>query len=382
MGILSINDTLEIYAPNCFINIPLEFFRGLRIALDGCNYMYAIYCTARKEIIYKMPDPLEEVDIDLLRQKCIENLMRFIVLISQYGITLVWVWDGEKLNAKDICKIRRQSKGDRLSDRIKAARELLESKHPLERTQADIKAYKNILVQKNFVDRSEMNFFKNFISLLGYPSLQAPYEGEKLCANLAIEKLVAAVWSTDTDNYALGTPILISGFGGYNESKQLMVKCVDLNIILNSFDKSHKWLIDLCILHGCDFNTRMPGIGPAKSYKLMEKYDSIENIELNEPNKPINVLNYVQCREIFAIENTKYTSESPELNFNKMAFMTCIRDVAEQYNLQNQINDICDSTRYIVNPRCYDINPKMEESVKPVKKSRFNITNKVITDIK
>lgn len=36
--------------------------------------------------------------------------------------------------------------------------------------------------------------------------------------------------------------------------------------------------IDLCILCGCDYASKIEGIGPVKAYKFIKQYGSIENI--------------------------------------------------------------------------------------------------------
>ncbi len=36
--------------------------------------------------------------------------------------------------------------------------------------------------------------------------------------------------------------------------------------------------IDMCILCGCDYASKIEGIGPVKAYKFIKQYGSIENI--------------------------------------------------------------------------------------------------------
>lgn len=36
--------------------------------------------------------------------------------------------------------------------------------------------------------------------------------------------------------------------------------------------------IDMCILCGCDYASKIEGIGPVKAYKYIKQYGSIENI--------------------------------------------------------------------------------------------------------
>jgi 5'-3' exonuclease len=77
-------------------------------------------------------------------------------------------------------------------------------------------------------------------------------------------------------------------------------------LILKKTGLTRAQFTDLCIMLGCDFNSRVKGIGPAKSWKLFqtarEKYpDSTRLIELIAADNEIDfsLLNAERCREIF-----------------------------------------------------------------------------------
>ena len=94
---------------------------------------------------------------------------------------------------------------------------------------------------------------------MGYLFLQATHEGEQLCAMLAWEGKVDAVFSTDTDLLVYATPLVINDFGkfAYNPETKITeeyYECVQFDGILDSLKISYNTFVDLCIMSGCDYN--------------------------------------------------------------------------------------------------------------------------------
>lgn len=386
MGIKSINALLKEKAAQAFAVVPVSVFRGYRVGIDGCNYVYQVMSSGNRDVILSMVDPLEEVDRNQVVQLAKQSMIQFTDTMSTFGITLVWLWDGKPLADKASCRDERKAAKDATMARIVAGRQLLESIHPLARSAEDTKEYKKLLCQLNPVSGEEMKHFRQMVELLGYPSLQALNEGEKLASNLAAEGLIAGVWSTDTDNYVLGTPITITGFAGVDKDRNPLVSIVQLPVILASIGQTHQWLIDLCIMCGCDFNSNMPNVGPKRSWDLMVKYGSIENVVIYETTKPTAILNHVRCREIFARVSTGYVHTSPELNFNRQQFCTFSRDVVNQYNLSHQYESLLASTSRLTSPMCVEFVKKPSRlqigtSEPPVvKTSRLAITREAVEE--
>ena len=53
MGIKSLNAFLKKSCPECFVNIPYNYFRGKRIAIDSDNLLMRFKSRAHKEIVDK-----------------------------------------------------------------------------------------------------------------------------------------------------------------------------------------------------------------------------------------------------------------------------------------------------------------------------------------
>lgn len=319
MGIPGINNTLKEHSPEAFGTIPLSYFAGSAIAIDGNEYTYSCAATIIKNMYNSAVDPLLPLNRGELFNRLCAAIVSFSSVLMKNSITPVWCWDGEAPAEKAYIRDKRYAAKVKLRARITEARQYLEQLHPLMRTGETVAAYKKLISQDTTVNPTEMNLLAEFVRSLGIPSLKAEGEAEKLCAALAIEQIVKGVWSEDTDAYALGTPLLITGFDKPGPEGQ-RITAVSLPHILYGVSRSFGWqfsqnnLVDLCILHGTDFNSNMSQIGPKKSVGLIKKYGTIENISLAEPTKPISTLNHQRTREIFSYVPSGYTVEHARVN--------------------------------------------------------------------
>ena len=351
MGIKSINILLKKDVPGAFMIDSIDKIKNYRVAIDGCLKIWSSVCVANKAYIERMIDPLEEVNREAVINHARDLIINFTIHLVNFSITPIWVFDGKPLDAKLKCKKNRSEQRENISDKIKKKRNELELINPLLRSTKDLQELKNLMVQYNTVSRDEINHFRMILQKLGFPCVIAQNEGEKMCSSLAREGLAIGVWGNDTDNYALGTPLLITDIEKINDEN--MIKFVDLREILKAYNKPHKWFVDLCILSGCDFNESIPGVGPSNAKKLLEEYDKIENITFKIPKKVLqdakyegmseeeikkclmDNLNYELCREIFKKEHSGFDEDSEEINFSHEVFIDNFEKVCDEYNMKN-----------------------------------------------
>jgi 5'-3' exonuclease len=153
----------------------------------------------------------------------------------------------------------------------------------------------------NYISNEDFELFKTVIKGIGIPCLQATGDGEHLCSTLCVEGKVSAVFSVDTDNLVFGCPLLITGFSETytydgNGCRVAYLNCVRLDRVLEGLGINHSLFVDLCIMCGCDFNTNMPGYAAIKSFALLQKHGSIDNLPRNFDT---TCLKHRRCREIF-----------------------------------------------------------------------------------
>uniref|UniRef100_A0A8C2XET1 Zgc:110269 n=1 Tax=Cyclopterus lumpus TaxID=8103 RepID=A0A8C2XET1_CYCLU len=139
----------------------------------------------------------------------------------------------------------------------------------------------------------------HLLKLLGVPVIQAPGDAEALCAWLVREGTVDAVASEDMDTLPFGGNILIRQL---NAKKDSEVAEYSLTKLLEKLQISHEEFVDLCILLGCDYCDKIPGLGPKKALTLIQKHRTIENVVLhiNRETHPVpHFWKYKEARKIF-----------------------------------------------------------------------------------
>ena len=305
MGINAINKLLNAKCPDAFFPLPITAFKGKRISIDASMWMYANMATARKDVIRRINIAEGEPSIVEIRKVWFHKVIDFILGWLGNDITPVFVFDGQAHPEKAKTKEGRHDKRVVSRTKIDALYAQLRG-DILQRSATVIDELRKELENFNDIPREEYELFKTVIKAIGIPSIQAKHDAEQLCASLCIEGIVAAVFSKDTDNYALGCPLLITGFSktsfSYDEYNQRVahVDCVRLDKIVEGLKMTHNEFVDLCIMSGCDYNTNIPGKAVGKSYDLLMQWRSIDNLPKHLDTQ---CLRHVRCREIFAYKS-------------------------------------------------------------------------------
>ena len=109
------------------------------------------------------------------------------------------------------------------------------------------------------------------LRLMGVPVIQAPGEAQAQCSYLNKVGKIDAVCTEDTDSLVFGTQILIREI---NNKKQPVCE-VTRQKVLNGLDLTEDEFIDMCILCGCDYASKIEGIGPVKAYKFIKDHKNL-----------------------------------------------------------------------------------------------------------
>ncbi|CAG9478772.1 endonuclease, putative [Plasmodium vivax] len=126
---------------------------------------------------------------------------------------------------------------------------------------------KNIFIK---INSKTANDIYNYLSLEKIPIFITKNDAEKECAiQCSHEKDI--VVSDDTDALAFGAPNLIRFI--MNKKKRHIINKDEL---LNELNINYEQFIDFCILSGCDYSAKIPGIGPVKAHEIIKKYKTIE----------------------------------------------------------------------------------------------------------
>ena len=260
----------------------------------------------------------------------IEGLTRLILRLLKNNINPVFIFDGkppkekddiiqERKNKKEFLHMKREimeliHKNEELSfeetkikineyikennesyliedDTIKEFK--LKNKEDLENDIEKIKK-KIIHIKSHHIESS-----KKLFDLFGIRYIHAPCEAESFLATLSKNNIVDACITEDMDILANGGKLFLKNFSA--DKNYVDEYC--LEGILANLELSYEQFLDLCILCGCDYTTKIYGMGPINAYKLLKKYSNIENILINIKDsnkyKVPNDFDFISSRNLF-----------------------------------------------------------------------------------
>jgi len=301
MGINGLNHFINERSNNTFKVVPITE-TGKSVAIDTTNWLYIPAYEANIRVIDETDVVSEELSRISYMRIFKELVIIFIKMWLENGITPYFIFDGNAPVDKQNTRSKRREKTQLIKDNINTLKEEFKGKDRLMISPAKITQMKTYMKQDLYISTDETRQIKDLIFSFGIPVLQCTEEGEKLCSALAINGIVDAVFSTDTDNLTYGVPLLINKFVGNERDKHgnwvpsvRIIKCED---VLKALDLTYKEFVDFCIGCGCDYNDHMSKVGPATIYKLIKQYRSIENF----PSKyNVSCLRVERCRELFTI---------------------------------------------------------------------------------
>jgi flap endonuclease-1 len=329
MGIQGLNQLLREIVPEAFRHVNISLFEGRRIAVDAPLLLFAKFSSAfstfastRMKIEDLLAETLSDDARNEVRRLVADRVTAFVKEMYSSGITPIFVFDGTAAPEKTSgARLRRKDRRDATESRIRTLRDSINSADPLFRSASDTAALRSLIAQIPPIKPAEdIKWFRHVIGSFGAPIIDAPDEAEKMCAALTASGIAAGSWTTDTDSYAFGATLVLTGYDETTRPPPVITAdgfvarrptpthftAVVPPLILKKTGLTRAQFTDLCIMLGCDFNSRVKGIGPAKSWKLFqtarEKYpDSTRLIELIAADNEIDfsLLNAERCREIF-----------------------------------------------------------------------------------
>lgn len=296
MGIKNLNTLLKKHCQDSIIQVPFTKLKHRRIAIDALLWISTNAAVARKSIVNNTDVTLDPINENAISNQWMDAGIKFSIKFLKYNIIPVWVFDGESPTLKSQTKESRVQTKQQYKQK---ANELHESMltNILTQSKEDISDLRKYLINSGFTRKEDIELFKNILDNIGIPVLTAKSEAEKLCSELAIEGRVCGVWSSDTDNLVCGCPVMFTC-----ASMNKGVLCLDgrrLDLVLEGLGLNQEEFVDLCIMAGCDFNTNIPRVGIMRSYDLISRYGSIDELP---GSLDISCLKHIEVRELFVAE--------------------------------------------------------------------------------
>lgn len=353
MGIKKINEFLRGKSAECAFILPLKTFSGFRIAIDACLWIYKNYAVERRMYVMAMKNPLDDIDYKIILHHLMGKFMNFNRTLIVHGITPVWVWDGKPYPDKLECRDERRDEKAAKMVRVEEFRKDLQDTQF--RDVKKEKEFRALLATSESVSSDDIKYIRSLCEGVGFASLVAPHDGEILCSALTKAGLAVAAWSTDTDNYCLGTTILITEMAERDNLGNCLVKVVIPYLIPKILGISRNQFIDFCIMCKIDYNKNVFGIGPCKAFDLIKKYGNIDEIIINDTKHDYTCLRHHRCREIISDAKTDFQHNDAKLNFNTTRFMDTSREILQQNDIFNGYNDFIAELKNLPHPKKIDI---------------------------
>ena len=315
MGIKNLTSIIKHNAPEGIRKVHMSEYRGKILAIDISIYLYKY----------------------MYNGNYLDGFVKQIMRLLRNNIIPLYIFDGKPPEEKKEILIDRKQKRNVLTSKKKELETMLENinnvspdkqqsltndiiEEPLdaELSKEQIESELTKLNKKIIkITSDDISKCKELFKLFGISYIVSNGEAEDLCSQLCKEGLVYGCLSEDTDILANGGCIFIRDFNSNND----YVTEYNLDIILTKLKLSYDQFVDMCILCGCDYTCKIPGIGPVNAYKYISMYNSIDqiiqNIEDNTIKKHIipDNFDYIKARELFnKVNTTTYDRELFQMN--------------------------------------------------------------------
>lgn len=167
----------------------------------------------------------------------------------------------------------------------------------------ELKKIKNKKKSAN-ITKLDIKNVKKLFKHFGIPYIHLDYEADIVCANLVKTNLCDYCLSDDMDLLAFGCNKIIRNLS----FKTNNVSIYNLENILNSLKLTYQQFIDLCILCGTDYTSKIIGLKGNYILELIHQYNNIDNI----------IENFNTISDEFYYKTGKYLKMSDNFNFNSV----------------------------------------------------------------
>ena len=196
--------------------------------------------------------------------------------------------------------------------------------------------YEKISKKIIYITPQHIEKCKKLFDLFGLSYIVSPTEAETLLSVLCRENYIDAVVSEDMDVLPTGGHLFLRNFNSDNN----MVDEYCLDGILHCLEITFEQFIDLCILCGSDYTSKIDRMGPMTAYKYIKRLGNIENIleEWTRTRKYIIPQNfdYQKARSLFTrpINEIFIQNVTKEILLNKPKL-----EELNQYLLENGVKE-------------------------------------------
>jgi len=266
--------------------IELVDLSGKKIAIDAFNTLYQFLSIIRDRMT---GEPLRDSKGRITSH--LSGLFYRTSNLIEAGIKPIFVFDGEPP------KFKRRTVREREAAREEARKKWKEA---LERGEKAITyAQAAARLTDEMIEDS-----KTLLDSMGIPWIQAPSEGEAMCAHLCKKNVVFAAGSQDADALLFGSPYLVRNLSITGKRKlprkesyiEIRPELIKLQDVLDALGISREQLIVMGLLIGTDYNSGIEKVGPKTALKLVKEHKSLKsilaNVEWKDENDPEEIFEF------------------------------------------------------------------------------------------
>jgi len=248
--------------------IELKDLNGKKIAIDAYNNLYQYLTIIRDKLT---GEPLKDSKGRVTSH--LSGLFYRTSNLIEFGIKPIFVFDGEPPKFKKRTLEKREKAKEEAKKKWKEALEKGE--------EAITYAQAAAVLTDEMIEDS-----KKLLEYMGIPWIQAPSEGEAMCAYLCKKGVVFATGSQDYDSLLFGSPVLVRNLSITGKRKlprkeayiEIKPEIIELEKALSSLGINQKQLIIIGILCGTDYAEGVKGIGPKTALKLVKENKTLKKV--------------------------------------------------------------------------------------------------------
>lgn len=300
MGIQGLTKLIQDHAPGALKEQKFENYFGRKIAVDASMHIYSFLVVVGRTGDQLLTNETGEITSHIL------GMFFRTTRMLEAGIKPVFVFEGKPPTLKKEELAKRSAKREGANVELQTA---IES--------GDKEAIEKFAKRTIRVTRQHNEDCKRLLTLMGIPVIDAPSEAEAQCAQLCKEGLVYGISTEDMDSLTLGTPRLLRHLMAPAAQKVSVLE-FEHDKLLQELNLTNDEFIDLCILCGCDYTEKIPGIGPVRALNLIQKHKCIEKILENldpERHKVPDPFPFQEARKLFKEPDVLKGSENPVIKW-------------------------------------------------------------------
>lgn len=257
MGVTNLMNLIKTYAPKAIKYKNISDYKGKVLGIDANLMLYKIVMAIRRG-----GKDIKKGDIVTTH---IHGLLQKIIGLRKYGIIPVFVFDSSFPDIKEETLKKRKKIREGYKKKYEEAQ--------IKNLQDEKKKY---FYLQSDITKKEIKDVRNLIKIFGYQIIDSKEEADSELAVLSKKGVIDGVITDDLDILLFGGKNILKMF---TVDKKKQIQEVDLDVLLKELDITQKQLIDIGIITGCDYCTKVKGIGPIKAYKLIKEYKSLDNLK-------------------------------------------------------------------------------------------------------